>query len=503
MQLVDQTKTVHGRIPVKAVRLEDADEGLMLCFALEPPSAIAQEQAAVREGKTRKHREPAVADIALLWEEGNVVDRNVLMTVAKRIGPLFGQSDRELVSDWLAASLMARNVLSVQEAVNGSVSLELIDAMYPETERTDNTDEPKEPTENCSAENERKDDCFTHTQAASVAKTVARNTQTGNRFTLYNLSIEVPAGASETYFATMPAFPHFKKFVAHDAYDYVFMDVCDEQYKDEDVPRHYVEITLFSFAHEISFLDFVAAMEACGGAEGEEAVSLWHRLAREEGLAAGEVPKGFYGLASGASGLQVREAHLEESDRRCLQKLVHAVVSLNLQGIQIDVFRSAEADDFMTFSTYLSYLWYCQAKQLDQVRIGYCAVCGRGFSLTGHRGIERNYCSEACKTKAKNARVRKQTEEARRLFLEEGLSVVEVAQRVYAEELSGNVRANKRKTLTQAQQRVRKVLKSYPAFKHELDRAVELGDVTFVRRCIEEGIVTKKDIEERKRHLSA
>ena len=185
-----------------------------------------------------------------------------------------------------------------------------------------------------------------------------------------------------------------------------------------------------------------------------------------------------------------------------LQKMVHAIASLNLDVVGVDLFCSGENDGFLVFPNYISYLWYRFVCRLGQVKIARCEVCGRGFSLLKGRGKPRKYCSEQCKTKAKNARMKRQRDVCRELFIEQQLSVSEIAKTVYAEELSGNVRANKRKTPEEAENQVRKNLVGYPAFKHKVDDDLRAGKgAPFVLRCMEEGVLSAEQIIQRCREL--
>lgn len=467
MRLLDQVKTTQGRIPVSSVRLEDAEDGSqLLCFDVCLPETVGPEDA------ERTPSEPRVEDFAFLWGGAGQVSGATLCELARRTGPLFGASETELLADWLAEAGMARDVVTLQEAVNGSRPLSSVDGRAGST--------------------------------ALVSKSIVRNRKTRNTFSIFAYSIPVSAGVSEAFFCGMPEFPHFEKFAAKDSRDYVFIT---REYEDGGVEggagqtaygdcrdtaapslAEYLTVTLFSFEREVSTLDFAAATQACG--IDEDDMNALIEQAREDSLLSlEELPTGLLGLLAEPGVLQYAESFLEKDDGVHLQRLVQAVVSLRLHGIEVDVFRSSENDDFLAFPSYAGYLWYGFAKRLGQVKIGYCPVCGRGFSLAGHRGIAREYCSASCKTKAKNARAKRQRDEARRLFLEEGRTIEQTAQAVYAEELSEQARSNKRKTLAEACGAVRRSLRECPKLKHVLDDDLRAGEgAPFARRCLEEGV---------------
>ena len=60
------------------------------------------------------------------------------------------------------------------------------------------------------------------------------------------------------------------------------------------------------------------------------------------------------------------------------------------------------------------------------------------------------------------------------------------------------MRANKKKTLSQAVSQVRKNLVGYPAFKHKVDDDLRAGkSAPFVRRCMEEGVLSAEQVAQR------
>ena len=467
---MDQIKTVQGRVPVTDVWFEDTNKLGRLHFALKTASDAASEEEEARHGG-KKRREPTIEDLALLWDQNFRVHKSVLSETALLLGPLFGESEYERMDDWLTASIIAKDVISLQEAINGNMPLASIGQLESAGGGQAGLGE-------------------------LVAKTYVKNVRTGNGFTIYAMSFDVFAATSKTFFRNMPVLPCFRKFCTPELHDYVFMDL------ENDEEGRFLTVTLFAFQREITALDFAAAVMACGGDDVDSTLTLLEQAAAEVEFSFDELPANFVGLLSSPGSLEVEERALDEGDVPHLQKLVHAVISLHLQGISIDIFRSAESDDFMVFPTYLGFLWYRFSKKLGQVKIGYCEQCGRSFSLTGHRGIARSYCSEECKTRAKNARTKRQRDEARRLFMEEGLGVQEVALQVYAEELSSEARSNKRKTPEQAQQLVRKSLAEWPVLKREADADLQRGGGSpFVQRLRAEGVFTDAQIVRRAREL--
>ena len=100
---------------------------------------------------------------------------------------------------------------------------------------------------------------------------------------------------------------------------------------------------------EITAFDFAAALSAF--AEGDAASeagfeALLERASEEIGFPVNEPPSNYFGLSEE---LILDPAESGKQDVPHLQKLVHTIISLHLQGVGIDVFRSTESDDFMVF----------------------------------------------------------------------------------------------------------------------------------------------------------
>lgn len=75
--------------------------------------------------------------------------------------------------------------------------------------------------------------------------------------------------------------------------------------------------------------------------------------------------------------------------------------------------------------------------------------------------------------------------------MEQGLSVAEISQQVYGK--SGE---------ESGASRVRSCLRNYPAFKHKVDDELKAGKgAPFVRRCMDEGILSAERVAVRIREL--
>ena len=126
---------------------------------------------------------------------------------------------------------------------------------------------------------------------------------------------------------------------------------------------------------------------------------------RDQLVAAGHDVAGAAGELSGE--LASEAVPLGTGDLGALGALVRTLVAAHLRDARIDVFATGGETGYFTFGSLLSWLWYDFSHDLASVRVKYCARCGRGFSVAGHRGPERNYCSAACRNAAHNRRSRR------------------------------------------------------------------------------------------------
>lgn len=438
MRIHDQIKTSQGRLPSRGAHLVVCDGAAVgIEFDLLAPQQIAAgEQGALCVG------------LALGIEDLSVIKLiSEAVSFAKESGPLFGSSSNESIADWQNAIALAHEVVSLQEMLNGA--------------------KPFVPS------------------VLNIDKSVARVAHTGAIFSIYSASFDMGSAESSDYAAMLPRLPWLKKFRQQEGFDYSFMSA------EVDEGHLVLSVFLLSFECEISALDFAAAFSYFVEDEAVVGEAL-RALVGDVSLASQDwTVEGVLGLLSNEANLLVSESPISEDDFPHLQKMIYALISLHLQGVRIDVFSSTESDEFMAFDNYLSYLWYGFARKLGQVKIGYCEQCGRGFSLTGHRGQKRRFCSAECKTKAKNARTKEQRDDVRRRFME-GESVAQIARGCFPSESAREGRA-----------RVRASLVGWKVLQHKLDAAIVTRGEHFdlVSRLVEEGLITKDDVAARIRYL--
>ena len=462
MNPLEQIRTPQGRYPVK---LAECSKGSLssesaIRFTFESPGS-AMPEAGKAESTTA-----SIDELAFLSDANNKIDHVEVERLALKTGPLFGPNKEERLLDWVAESYLAGAVIDIQAAINSS--------------------EPDEarfaPLGNDSA------------TPVAKSKLVLPG---GNTFQLFSLTLNINRASAKVLFSGEIEFPLVKRYVSQNGYDYAFIGFG------EDDQGEFLAVDLLTFKHEISPSDYVAAcshfasslfdLEYAGGrgeeerGKREEFRAALISQARELGINVDDAAKRFAKLDGRIEDIPVP---FDEGDAPHLQKLVHAVASLSLNGVRLDFFRSEESDGFLVFPNCISYLWYRFMCQLGQVKIARCEVCGRGFSLLKGRGKPRKYCSGHCKNEAKNAREKKKKDLARSLFLEEERSVSSIAENVF-----GSV---------ELKDKVCKLLREYPALKHCVDDDLRAGmGGAFVRRCIAEGVFSSSEIAARAEKLGA
>lgn len=428
-ELYDQTKTAQGRLPVHTAEIDQEGDASQIRFDLFTP----QELAEARESGAFGMPALSIEDLSVMRSVKDV------LTFASESGPLFGHSYIESVEDWQSAIGLASRVVTLQEMLNGAKA-------------------------------------FVAAQV-DVHKSAVRVATTAHGFSIYTAMFPLGDASVAAYAKLLPHLPWLKKFRLDVGYDYAFISL------DDDEGELILTVDLLAFPQEISLRDFAAAFSFFTGDDAlvvETLRELSHEAAfASEGASMEEV----LGFLSEDENLELVDAELSEEDLPHLQKMIYALISLHLQGIVIDVFDSSESDDFMVFDNYLSYLWYTFARQLGQVKIGYCEQCGKGFSLTGHRGIKRRFCSAKCKTRAKNMRTKDARERIREDFAA-GMSIGDIAQKHFPGENAAEARST-----------IIAHIKKWPEVQQKIDLAIIYrGEfLEDVNRLLEEGFITREE----------
>ena len=425
---LSQTKTVQGFIPFKGVKTVGPQVGqspsdTLLAFDLYRPVELSE----LKQGTSPMHSERHADLIKLascVEPTGNPespirMDVDNIVDFARQTGPLFGVRDNELVRDWAYAAVSALVAVRIQEFLNGSCNIAKVSAIR------------------------------------QIDKVAITSEADRSSFSMYSIYLGISGG----YAACFKSLPIIRRIESNDGFFYAFVSATG------DAAGSVVEFRVFSFDHELTLEDFETLKLLLALSDDDSRAALQHlKLVPSE--------QSYYDIAPDAS-IVPQNRPLDDTDKGALTALVQALVIAHLSGAHVDVFQGSESTGFLSFDSYLSWLWFDFSRKLSTVRIGYCEQCGRAFSLAGHRGMERKYCSEKCKTDAKNEKTRQETLEIRRRF-SAGQSINEIAE------------ATERRP-----DYIRKQLSKWTQLKHELeDDLAENGfnGSNLLKRCGSEGL---------------
>lgn len=408
-------RSTRGALPTREVRL--VGEGTpSLVFGLVPPdemddarrvSDAAASQAGVVAGS------PLIDLAACGRPHSGTISKDDMTAFARAHGPLFGlrmhdgnpSEAEEGLAEWASAIQMANLAVCIQEVVNDDMPIEGLSTL------------------------------------GNLVKRHETNAVTGAGFDLFEVSRLIPGQYGEM----LDDLPLVRRSRRGGRFLYSFAVSS----RDEEAGE-VLDFVVVSLPHEMTSLDYQALSQALDfGVEVDDLARSRLGIVADEG--------GDFRLAGHAE-LSGEDVPVVDGDRDALMVLVQTVVAAHLLGARVDVFQADDETGFISFGCLLGWLWYDFSRELDAVRIGYCEECGRPFSLVGHRGIARRFCSRECKTKSKNDRIRRRRDEMRERFMA-GEDVCGLAAWAYPDDALGAAR-------------VRDDLSSWPRLKHELDDSI-------------------------------
>lgn len=425
---LSQTKTVQGFIPFKDIKTVGPQVGqspsdTLLDFDLYRPVELSELKRNASPMHNERHAD-LIKLASCVEPTGNPespirMDVDNIVDFARQTGPLFGVRDTELVRDWAYAAVSALVAVRIQEFLNGNCNIAKVSAIR------------------------------------QIDKVVITSEADRSSFSMYSIYLGISGG----YAACFQSLPIIRRIESNDGFFYAFVSATG------DAAGSVIEFRVFSFDHELTLEDFETLKLLLALSDDDSRAALQHlKLVPSE--------QSYYDIAPDAS-IVPQNRPLDDTDKGALTALVQALVIAHLSGAHVDVFQGSESTGFLSFDSYLSWLWFDFSRKLSTVRIGYCEQCGRAFSLAGHRGMERKYCSEKCKTDAKNEKTRQETLEIRRRF-SAGQSINEIAE------------ATERRP-----DYIRKQLSKWTQLKHELeDDLAENGfnSSNLLKRCGSEGL---------------
>ena len=434
VDIVGEGITPFGYRRPKRVRLDKQDGGASFVFEFpreDDPLPNDMDCEPAKSGKV-------LADFAyngtvLAEDEDGLrqyqVDASRLRELAEHTGPVFGDNSRESALGWGEAVATAQYAVQMQMALNGHASFSELDDL--------------------------------------LFKTVGVPTDGGPGF---RLCYCFAAANTPEYFAALAPLPQVRR-LGRGLYSLATLTDTEG--------GCYLCVAVLACDAELSAADFLVAVEMCVDELSEEELRQMSRCLEEAGFNMG---LGRAEILGEHRGFIAEEPPIAPDDRDLVGALRSTLISLHVADVEVDMFRPA-GEPLMEFPSYLSYLWYEFAVNAERVRVGFCRHCSRGFSLQGWRGRTKEFCPQ-CKDAGINARNRGKLQEARRLFMEEGLDVESIAAEVYP----GRGR-------DEAVERVRHELATFPALKREVKAS---PDGNLARRCMRDGVV----FAERKRRGS-
>ena len=425
-----QTKTVQGFIPFLKVALQMGSSETGACgeeesciFDLIAPEDMVHHIRKNGESISRPQTPVSLVDFGscLKMEEGAPKpNEEFLFELAQITGPMFGGDDGvETLRSWSYAAYAALLVCRMQECANRRKPVSVLNAMH------------------------------------AVNKSVVKDADGATLFTVIDVALN-PYGEYADVFEGLPV---VQRSTRSDGYEYAFAVPT----KDES-ESPFIEFIAVRIGHELTVPEFKFLLQIFGASEGAKAA-----LRKKTDLAKSSA-------TWNQDSMTLEHAILQDDDAPAFEALVQVMIAAHLGNVRVDVFQGNQETGFLSFDSYLSWLWYDFSRGLSAVTLGYCESCGRAFSLVGHRGIERRYCSESCKTDAKNKRTAYQRDKVRALFLNEGLSISEIATRM---DMSGST----------GESSIRKNLSQWVKLKHLISDELsecDFGMAPLFNRCLEE-----------------
>lgn len=430
IRINDQMRTSRGQFPVESANVELTDGGR------RKVSFVFSDDSSTAEPVTLEDLAGCLrASYDLSPEE--ICDR--IAQFARRSGPLFGVAGDEAVSDWQLAISASQEALRMQQQVNG--------------------------TRPWSAESEH------------VVKTRVTDADGNLLFTYYSYFFVTQSGTQGDYSGSIPKDPWVKTFGGGGSSDYLYAKFSDE--------GDFGGFDIYAIACPAALSPELLVQTLCFLNDA--------RPTRDELVAIGAdklVGIDIDELAKSAAAYELDDAvtfetlPMEKADAPHVQHIVQAMAALHLRRVTIDLFKTDDTGDSLAFDTYLNSLWYGFATRLGAVKVGYCQECGAGFSLTGHRGLPKQYCSDECRTKAKNRRERNKVETVREMYMS-GESIESISKALYP---------SKAKRI--AAKDITATLAKWPRLKQEVKKeCAKPGDHPFAHRCCADGIISERQLE--------
>ena len=423
-----QTMDSRGQMPVKGVRsVTGPNEEDLLEFDLIP----ATELSAMRSLSARESGRKSVPLVDLAATAARKqISQDLVLELAGKTGPIFGGNRCESLREWGQAVQLALPGVRLQQFINGDLSVGALGDL-------------------------------------GVGHSSLVNKDLGISFDIYTLSREV----SGDYARLFDHLPILIRTPRDERIDYTFARLVDTP--DSDSSSKFLELLVCSMPSEMTEADYAILSHAVFYDDEE----LYALVSIQ--LSFSSSSDTVYGFAADAE-LDSSEQSLSVESRDAMASMVQGLIAAHISSARVDLFAAGQETGYLSFDSHLAWMWYDFAQSLNVAKIGYCRDCGRAFSLVGHRGIARSYCSEACKTSGKNKRMKQARDRAREMFFE-GCSVEEIAASLFFDDPAGYGR-------------VKQYLSSSVELRKRIAREIqEAGQIQtpLIQRCIKEGLEMK------------
>lgn len=439
-------KNAYGFIPFRGISSDRTD----LKWPLETTKtwiAFGEPDTDVNFGEFHGPEGLNLSDLATCVQLRDQKSSNAqnLLDFAETIGPLFGQGYSEYLVDWAYAASTALMAIDVQNLINQS------GIMQHEGQNLASME-----------------------WSGRLHNYIILNSDGSRIGTL--LQAEIYSGKDGMYGRMLPSHPIKRTEYLDQPRSYLYgftfrhgTDVANQVELDITNVCVIQTTTNLPAASISAIICQLAALNALHEIEADDIEMLLHEL--------GLPTEG----AADAPQITLTATSLSQAHAAAAYHLNKLLVDAHLGNAKVDMFSGAEDCGYIKFDCALSYLWFRFAQGLRQTKIRFCPECGRAFSTTGHRGIPRKYCSDACRIAAKNKRARRSLSKMREDF-SHGKSVAEIA-----EGLHGGSHADTIQVI--------EGLESWKKLRDDVANSIEddgWEESALLKRCIDEGLDPKR-----------
>lgn len=196
----------------------------------------------------------------------------------------------------------------------------------------------------------------------AVNKSVVKDADGATLFTV----IDVALNPYAEYAVVFEGLPVVRRSTRDDGYEYAFAVPTKDE---SEFP--FIEFIVVRLDHELAVPEFKYLLQMFGASEGAKAV-----LRKKTDLA--NSPETW-----NQDNMMLEHAILEDADIPALEALVQVMIAAHLSNVRVDVFQGNQETGFLSFDSYLSWLWYDFSRGLSAVTLGIANHAAGRFRLWG------------------------------------------------------------------------------------------------------------------------